>query len=91
MFLSILADPVRNLGSIRDSLTFMKQKAERDAIVDRVAAENPQFSKIQIENDLLARGVIQPSIGLDEFLESKGQTALASKLREDYEKVVKVK
>ena len=91
MFLSILADPVRNLGSIRDSLTFMKQKAERDAIVDRVAAENPQFSKVQIENDLLARGVIQKSIGLDEFLESKGQTALASKLREDYEKVVKVK
>ena len=87
MFLSILADPVRNLDSIRDSLTFMKQKAERDAVVDNAAAENPRMTRRQVENSLLSQGVIQPSIGLDEYLETKGRKALSQSLTKKFPKV----
>ena len=83
MFLSILADPVRNIKSVKASLEFMQKKLERDSIIQNAAARNPRLPVYAVEDRLIESGKIEPVMDLADYLERKDAQfkGLSQKLR----------
>ena len=86
MFLSILADPVRNVDSIEASLEFLAAKSRRDEIIYKEAAKRSGERLVDVVQDLTRRGKIAADMDLATYLIKKDTRfkALGEKLQTDF-------